>query len=306
VAEAVMLAGSLGARSASLAGMIPSLTGYGFAVARRLTGRPAPELTTGHATTVASVVKSVAGALEATGQTFAKSNIAFVGLGSIGQSTLELLIDRFPHPRRLILCDVAGSAPRLAELSTLLRARGFSGAIDIVDATPLAPDAVYEASVIVGATSAPSVVDIDRLRPGTILVDDSFPPCFDPARAIARMQTSRDVLVIGGGALSIGPTRRTVYIPPAGAAFRDRIADRLPRGEIASCQLESLLRAADPSLPVTRGLVTLDGARAYYDAVERAGYSAGAWQLGDVPIDRSIAHGLRGFQAGRGSPDEPM
>lgn len=293
VAEAVLHAGQLGARCVSLAGMIPSLTGYGFAVERLLSGKPTPELTTGHATTVVSVVKAVAGALAAAQRSLAESDVAFVGLGSIGRASLELLLDCFPHPRRLILCDAPGSATRLAELAASLKTRGYRGPIELAEATPHAPDAVYAASVIVGATSAPNVIDVNRLQSGAILIDDSFPPCFDRERAVARMRERADVLVIGGGALRVGSTERVVYMPPAGAGFRDRIAGQLALGEIASCQLESLLRAADASLPLTRGLVTLDGARAYFAVVERAGFLPGAWQLGDYAIDPSIAATVR-------------
>jgi non-ribosomal peptide synthetase component F/predicted amino acid dehydrogenase len=299
VADAVMIAGSLGARSVSMAGMIPSLTDYGFAVARRLDGRVASELTTGHAATVVSVVKAVAGTLEATARDLGDCDVAFVGLGSIGRAALELLVDWLPHPRRIILCDAPGSSSRLAELERFLRSRDYRGAIDVAEATPAVPDPVYEASVIVEATSVPGVVDVDRLLPGTILVDDSFPASFDTARAVARMRDRADVLIVGGDTLRIGPTARVVYVPAVGAAFRDRIAARLPQDEIAGCQLESLLRAVDPTLPITRGLVTLDGARAYLTAVEKAGFRPGAWQIGETRIDPSLAVSLRGMPVGR-------
>lgn len=63
-ARAVELAASAGARSVSLAGMIPSLTAYGFGVLRETEQRTA--LTTGHAATAVSVVKTVHAALART------------------------------------------------------------------------------------------------------------------------------------------------------------------------------------------------------------------------------------------------
>ncbi|NEE41004.1 hypothetical protein G3M53_88450, partial [Streptomyces sp. SID7982] len=63
------LASALGARAVSLAGMIPSLTGYGFDVLRAVgTTGSALAVTTGHAATVVSVVRTVHAALDATGQ----------------------------------------------------------------------------------------------------------------------------------------------------------------------------------------------------------------------------------------------
>jgi hypothetical protein len=75
--RAVSLAASLGARCVSLAGMIPSLTGYGFDVLSSVEGAVA--VTTGHAATVVSVVKTVQAALDATGQKLADLDVAFVG-----------------------------------------------------------------------------------------------------------------------------------------------------------------------------------------------------------------------------------
>ncbi|MYS07223.1 hypothetical protein GTW71_12415, partial [Streptomyces sp. SID6041] len=65
-ARAVEHAASLGARSVSLAGMIPSLTAYGFGVRRETDGPTA--VTTGHAATAVSVVKTVHAALARTGR----------------------------------------------------------------------------------------------------------------------------------------------------------------------------------------------------------------------------------------------
>nr|MDX2775732.1 hypothetical protein [Streptomyces europaeiscabiei] len=110
-AHAVDHAASLGARCVSLAGMIPSLTGYGYDVLRR-TAATTTTLTTGHATTTVAVVKTVRTALDATGRDLAELTLAVVGCGSIGTSSLRLLLARSPRPpARLLLCDVPGSAP---------------------------------------------------------------------------------------------------------------------------------------------------------------------------------------------------
>lgn len=211
--------------------MIPSLTGYGFDVLRAVgttgavttattgpadhTGSAAPAtpvVTTGHAATVVSVVRTVHAALDATGQQLGALTVAFVGLGSIGSSSLELLLTRAQQPpARLLLCDVPGSGPRLKELAENLLERGLVKSVEVVESDQGLPGAVYDARLIVAAVSGGgALLDIDRLAPGTTVVDDSFPHCFDTSRAIGRMDRAKDVLVVGGGLLSAGTTERRV------------------------------------------------------------------------------------------------
>ncbi|MFJ8751476.1 amino acid adenylation domain-containing protein [Streptomyces sp. NPDC102441] len=278
-ARAVSLASSLGARSVSLAGMIPSLTGYGFDVLRSADGPAA--VTTGHAATVVSVIRTVHAALEATGKDLADLDVAFVGLGSIGASSLELLLSRATRPpRRLVLCDMPGSGPRLRRLARQLRERGQVGEVEVAESRPALPDAVYEAGLLVTAVSGSgAVLDVDRLAPGTVVVDDSFPHCFDTGRALARMRERRDVLVLGGGLLHLGELSREAAegLPaPAAAGY---LAQPWIEGTLASCRVESLLHAADPELPLVHGLVDGSTTLAYWEAVERAGVTAGPLHL---------------------------
>ncbi|MGW7414201.1 amino acid adenylation domain-containing protein [Streptomyces sp. NPDC054863] len=278
-ARAVSLASSLGARCVSLAGMIPSLTGYGFDVLRSADGPAA--VTTGHAATVVSVVRTVHAALEATGQDLADLEVAFAGLGSIGASSLELLLSRAARPpRRLVLCDVPGSGPRLRRLARRLQERGQVGEVEVAESRPALPDAVYEAGLLVTAVSGSgAVLDVDRLAPGTVVVDDSFPHCFDTGRALARMRERRDVLVLGGGLLHLGELSREVAEGLPAAATAGYPAQPWIEGTLASCRVESLLHAADPALPLVHGLVDKAAALAYWEAVEHAGVTAGPLHL---------------------------
>ncbi|MEU3795611.1 amino acid adenylation domain-containing protein [Streptomyces fructofermentans] len=289
-ARAVSLSSDLGARCVSLAGMIPSLTSYGFDVLRSVEG-PAV-VTTGHAATVVSVVRTVHAALDATGRDLADLDTAFVGLGSIGASSLELLLTLAARPpRRLVLCDVPGSRPRLTELARRLRERGLAGeVVTAVSSDGALPDAVYGAGLLVTAVSGnTAVLDADRLRPGTTVVDDSFPHCFDTVRALARMRDRRDVLLLGGGLLHVGTARREVADDLPAAAAAGYLAQPWIEGTLASCRTESLLRAAVPELPPVRGLVTGDVALAYARAVERAGVTAAPLHLLGYTVDRDLA-----------------
>ncbi len=220
--------------------------------------------------------------------------MAFVGLVSIGSAALELMLSRLPHPRSVLLCDVQGSSGRLAELGARVRrSTGYRGGVAIVEATPTLPSAVYDSGLLVGATSSPGIVEVGRLRPGTVVVDDSFPHCFDVATAVTRMRGAADVLLVGGGLLDCGPVGRTVHLPPVAASLEGRITGRLPEDGIASCRLESLLLAADPSLPRTLGLVQPSTAASYWEAVEAAGVRAGALHLGDYHPDDQLLERLR-------------
>jgi predicted amino acid dehydrogenase len=268
VAAAVDLAAEHGARTVSLAGMIPANTGYGAAV---LPYRKSDaNLTTGHAVTAAAVVRTVLSALAARDRKLRDCVVAVLGMGSIGTSSLGLLLARGEPPAGLILCDLPAAAPRLAELAASL---------DVPAEVATSPDAVYRADVIVAATSSgPRTLDVDRLRPGTILVDDSFPHCFDTSRALARMRTRGDVLIVGGGLLDCGEAVREA------ASGLPSLRHHLP-GSIASCQLESLLHAAVPGLPLVDGPVTPERAAAYWDALDAAGVEAAPLHLLNERLD---------------------
>ena len=71
-------------------------------------------------------------------------------------------------------------------------------------------------------------VDVAALAAGTIVVDDSFPRAFDDDAARERMERVGDVLLVGGGALDVGPLARRS--PFEGAdAVRARFGDRWQR-----------------------------------------------------------------------------
>ncbi|MFH8466958.1 amino acid adenylation domain-containing protein [Streptomyces sp. NPDC017991] len=298
-ARAVSLASSLGARCVSLAGMIPSLTGYGFDVLRSADLGPAA-VTTGHAATVVSVVRTVHAALAATGRDLADLDVAFVGLGSIGTASLDLLLTRaLRPPRRLLLCDAPGSGPRLRQLARRLRERGRADEVAVAESRPALPDAVYGADLLVTAVSSThTLLDVDRLTPGTIVVDDSFPHCFDSGRALARMRERRDVLVLGGGLLHLGDLDREIAEGLPAAAAAGYLAQSWPAGTLASCRTESLLHAAEPQLPLVRGLVDEAAALAYWQATERAGVTAGPLHLLGHTVGPDLLAGVRGAGAG--------
>ncbi|CAM5714771.1 hypothetical protein SBADM41S_06945 [Streptomyces badius] len=287
----VELASRLGARAVSLAGMIPSLTGYGFDVLRTVgADGSAPAITTGHAATVVSVVGTVHAALDATRQQLGSLTVAFVGLGSIGSSSLELLLTLAQDPpSRLLLCDVPGSGPRLKELADGLLQRGLAEIVEVFESDQGLPDAVYGARLIVAAVSGGgTLLDIDALAPGTTVVDDSFPHCFDTTRAFGRMERAKDVLVVGGGLLSAGPAERQVAEGLPAAAEAGYLAQPMVADTVASCRLESLLHASGAAVPLVHGPVDAATGLAYWEAAETAGIRAAPLHL----LTRAIGPGM--------------
>jgi len=79
---------------------------------------------------------------------------------------------------------------------------------------PSIPDELYECTFIVGATNVPNVYDVFKAKPGTILVDDSFPHCFDSHKAFQRFNERSDVLFSEGGPIrdTIGKMGRNCFI----------------------------------------------------------------------------------------------
>lgn len=149
---------------------------------------------------------------------------------------------------------------------------------------------MYGARLIVAAVSGGgSLLDVDRLAPGTTVVDDSFPHCFDTGRALSRMRRAKDVLVVGGGLLSIGTVERQVADGLPAAAVAGYLARPSLPDTIASCRLESLLHAAGTDVPLVRGPVSANTGLAYWAAAEATGTRAAPLHLLAHAIDMDTA-----------------
>ncbi|WP_328667254.1 hypothetical protein OG905_09290 [Streptomyces sp. NBC_00322] len=119
--------------------------------------------------TAVSVVKTVRAALEGTGRQIPEITGAFVGCGFSGMSSLRLILARSPHsPAGMILCNLPGSGPRLRRLAAELASRMPGRRIRVIESGPALPDAVYEADVLVTAGGTAALLEVNRLRPGTI------------------------------------------------------------------------------------------------------------------------------------------
>lgn len=297
--DAFAVAGKLGAKTVSLTGLLPSATDYGRLLDRAFAGTDLPLPTTGHAATTATVVMAIRRLLRETGRDLSRERVAFLGLGSIGTSVLRLMLRQLPHPAEIRLCDVYSKHDSLHELRDEIRALGYRGAIHISEARGAAPDEVYEATFVIGATNAPDILDVNRLQPGTLIVDDSAPHCFRPDKAIARLRDRGDILFTEGGTLSAPqPIQQTVFLPPA----LEVIARAVPRDllplvndphQITGCIVSSLLGTHDQDLKPTTGLVDDADSVAHFNALAELQFDAAPLHCESLSIDPELIAAFR-------------
>jgi hypothetical protein len=148
----------------------------------------------------------------------------------------------------------------------------------------------YDASVIIGATNVQNVIDVTRLAPGTLIVDDSAPHCLNGPEALARFTQKQDILCTEGGFVrSSVPMPRIAHIPPS---IAPGLPTELPQlflsfltpHDITSCILSALLSAQKPELTPTIGPITPTGARQHWTALAELGFSAAALNYEGTPL----------------------
>lgn len=275
----------LGARTVSLTGLIPSATHYGRTIISTLAGRSdLPAISTGHATTIATVVMAIKKILSQSGRDLTQERVGVLGLGSIGAGSLRLMLKSLPHPAEIILCDLYSKHSDLEKLKKeIVTDFGFQGRISITEARAEAPPEIYKATLIIGATNVPDVLDVTRVRPGVLIVDDSGPHCFKPELAIRRFEQKGDILFTEGGALkSPDPMRELRYMPKEAAdamnfAQLQLVFSRHLRPNsltIMGCIFSSLLSARFPDLQPTVGIASLEACVEHYDRLNRLGFEA--------------------------------
>ena len=278
VFRAIELASQQGSQIMTLTGLLPAATAYGEALKLRDGQHSNQPVTTGHALTTATIIANLTDLLRRCGRRLEEERIAVVGLGSVGRSVLELLFRTLPHPRGLVLCDLYVKAGDLQALRQRIQDQfHFDGPIDVVAGDAGLPSAVREARLIVSAVDRVGVINPLELAPGTILLDDSYPPTFDPAVAWRRMNESRDVVIASGGFARLpGPVRETFYIPNSARPFLSAYGEenfirefqREPC-DYTACIFAGPLALQDPALQPEIGIPTPAALEAFYRAFER-------------------------------------
>ncbi|MCK5811275.1 MAG: amino acid adenylation domain-containing protein [Clostridiales bacterium] len=261
--QTINIAHHLGAKVVSLTGLIPSATSYGYDLEKVLRNEPlSAKITTGHSTTAASVVLSIERLLKHSNRTIVDERVAFVGLGSVGTSVAKLLLSVLEHPASLTLCDIYQRSDFLYDFRKHIETR-LSYENDIMIAISNGsslPDEVYEATMIVGATNVPNILDISKIKPGTLIIDDSGPHCFNKEDAIKRLHEKSDILFTEGGVLESNEIiNKRIYLP---AGIRDNVLNSYSQQfasdrDITGCILSSLLSAKYDSLQPVLGISKL-------------------------------------------------
>jgi hypothetical protein len=305
--DAVGLAHEMGAATVSLTGLLPSASGYGLDLAEALAGRDLPRITTGHATTTSAVVLAVRRAMEEASRALEDEHVGFIGLGSVGLATLRLLLTCLPHPARLSLCDVYAKLESLEALRReLVDELGYRGEVRLLASRPEVPAEVYEAGVIIGATNVGEILDIDRVSPGSIVVDDSAPHAFDSELALRRFRERGDILVSEGGVLlAPEPLPLRVFVPEGLEPWLESgLVSFIARSNpwhITGCVLSGLLSAKFAQLAPTLGFIDRQTALDHYEKLNTLGFQAASLHLDDSPLDERIIQDFRS-RYGNGQP----
>jgi hypothetical protein len=304
--DAITQASAAGARCVALTGLISAATNYGALVHSACAERKdLAAVTTGHNTTVAAVILNLAALLSEAERDLEDEIVMFYGIGSIGLGALKLMLDVLPHPAELHLCDPFRNAQYFAELEvTLRRDHQYAGPINVVDSV----SGFYDASVIVGATNVQNVMDVTRLAPGTLIVDDSAPHCLSGPDALARFTEKRDILCTEGGFVrSSVPMPRIAYVPPS---ITSGLPVELPQiflsfltpHDITACILSALISAQKPELTPTVGPIVPAAARQHWVAFAELGFSAAALNYEGTPLS---ADGIATFRNRFGKSQRP-
>jgi hypothetical protein len=159
------------------------------------------------------------------------------------------------------------------------------------------PDEAYQCRFFVCATNITGVVDVARLRPGSIVIDDSFPLCFDWPSAVQRIKARGDILCLSAGSVSVGDgVDWALALPPQVQSLRrdELVRSMLPRNDmITGCMLSALLPAIAELRPTLGPLTAPDGLR-YWDAMKQLGVTAaplhcGPWTATPADLARFVA-----------------
>ncbi len=279
--KALDMAGKIGSRTISLTGYLSSATNYGKGIISESgTEKNVPEITTGHGTITATLVMNVEKILNETHRQLEQEKVGFIGLGSIGTAALRLMLTCLPHPREIILFDAYQNNELLEDLKHQLKVDfKFQGIISLVNATQKIPDEFYKATLIIGATNAQDILSIEKVKSGTLIVNDSGRTCFNLDTAIQRLESQNDILFTEGDVLNLPePSKTSVYLPQF-------VEDDLNEAHLKSllafnpdlitgCVLSGLLSARFDEIRSITGPVESDSCLMNFNLLKQKGFSA--------------------------------
>ena len=291
VMDGLRLSAELGASKVSLTGILPLVTQDGLDVINWMRENDEevtlPIVTTGNATRCATIIKSIEGILARSGRDISEMKVSFIGLGSIGKGTLDLMLDVLPHPRGVIMADVYRQEDRLKEFQDQLLASGFSGEIDICSCNNKLSDKVYEGELIIAVSNVPNIINIDKVRPGTMIVDYSFPSSFSIIDAARRAERDGDLIFTSGGQLRLEQQiEEIIYLPRVAEEMLEIINPEKMQSiiirdsrEMAGCILASIFTEMDSGVGVTLGKFTDKEALSHYKFINGLGLGSARLQM---------------------------
>ena len=287
-----------GAKNISLAGNLPSLTNYCFSVISNLQQYTFPvesiNITTGHSCTVVAVIKTIEKVLTEMELSIENLNIGVVGFGSIGQSSLNLLLHKLGAPSSIKIADLSTQIPSLQKPLEKLK-RNYNGELSVIEIKTEIPDDFYLTDLIIGASSQGEILDAEKISSGTIIVDDSFPHIVNSRKAIKRMKKKKDVLIIGGGKINIGDTERTLLETNLPKNLIKRIVKNFGDEGLPGCRVESLMMSYNDTLPSTIGLVTEESAEKYWSILSDLKVSAVDFHLQGFQVEENIINNVKNY-----------
>ena len=188
------LARKLGAEKIAFAGLLPSLFNHFHNLKSKDFTKYKKNMITGQIMTCIGISALFEKILKNT----SCRTLSLIGVGSIGTTCLHLLLKKIIKPKKIILCDLIKKKSVLKN-----RAEEIEKTYSILTETVFYEEdtflKVYEGDLFLGAVSSRNVLNPLLLKPGSILVDDSFPPIVSIKRSIQRMKNQKDILILSGG-----------------------------------------------------------------------------------------------------------
>ncbi|HLM46156.1 MAG TPA: hypothetical protein VK458_19965, partial [Myxococcaceae bacterium] len=160
------------------------------------------------------------------------------------------------------------------------------------------PGEVYAASCFLSATSAANLLDVDRLRPGTLVVDDSAPHCFDARRAIRRFQERRDVLFTEAGAIRSHRTIQEIREISFATGWDHKVRAALKllhpaEDTVMGCVFSSILSSRFEDAPCLVGMPTPGDLDLHYRKLRELRFEAARLYLEDHVLDEDLVSMFR-------------
>ena len=165
-----------------------------------------------------------------------------LGVGSIGQKTLKLLLEKVLKPKKILLCDLRKKEKNLLQLAKDIQTQ-YQIPVEICYYNEESFLKIYQADLMLGAVSSKRIINPDLLKKGSILIDDSFPPMLSISQSLKRMKSKQDVLILTGGKLDIGAIEFSSHLKPFFSFLVSLIIKQLGIKSLPGCWAEALLSA---------------------------------------------------------------